>query len=122
MLFVHSFDWAALVVDEAHRLKNQNSLLYETLTEVKYTSYLSLYEDFSLQETDVLFISLYCILINPGPQPASITSIRIVEQIHIVSGRVIRACGSGLGAGQYLELVSHFGSCLYLSHWSNLRD
>ena len=47
-LFVHSFDWAALVVDEAHRLKNQNSLLYETLTEVKYTSYLVLYKDFSL--------------------------------------------------------------------------
>lgn len=43
-LFVHSFDWAALVVDEAHRLKNQNSLLYETLTEVKYTSYLVLYK------------------------------------------------------------------------------
>uniref|UniRef100_A0A8C9LBG6 Chromodomain-helicase-DNA-binding protein 1-like n=1 Tax=Pavo cristatus TaxID=9049 RepID=A0A8C9LBG6_PAVCR len=33
-LFVHSFDWAALVVDEAHRLKNQNSLLYETLIEL----------------------------------------------------------------------------------------
>lgn len=48
VLFVHSFDWAALVVDEAHRLKNQNSLLYETLIEVKYTSYLLLYENFSL--------------------------------------------------------------------------
>uniref|UniRef100_A0A8C8AU53 Chromodomain helicase DNA binding protein 1 like n=1 Tax=Otus sunia TaxID=257818 RepID=A0A8C8AU53_9STRI len=28
-----SFDWAALVVDEAHRLKNQSSLLYKTLSE-----------------------------------------------------------------------------------------
>uniref|UniRef100_A0A8C3U0Q3 Chromodomain-helicase-DNA-binding protein 1-like n=1 Tax=Catharus ustulatus TaxID=91951 RepID=A0A8C3U0Q3_CATUS len=28
-----SFNWAALVVDEAHRLKNQNSLLYKTLSE-----------------------------------------------------------------------------------------
>ncbi|NWS00330.1 CHD1L protein, partial [Motacilla alba] len=26
-------NWAALVVDEAHRLKNQNSLLYKTLSE-----------------------------------------------------------------------------------------
>ncbi|XP_015731819.2 chromodomain-helicase-DNA-binding protein 1-like isoform X2 [Coturnix japonica] len=32
--FLKCFDWAALVVDEAHRLKNQNSLLYETLTEL----------------------------------------------------------------------------------------
>uniref|UniRef100_A0A8C3CAQ2 Chromodomain-helicase-DNA-binding protein 1-like n=1 Tax=Cairina moschata TaxID=8855 RepID=A0A8C3CAQ2_CAIMO len=32
-LFVHSFNWAALVVDEAHRLKNQSSLLYKTLSE-----------------------------------------------------------------------------------------
>lgn len=32
--FLKFFDWAALVVDEAHRLKNQNSLLYETLTEL----------------------------------------------------------------------------------------
>lgn len=30
-----SFNWAALVVDEAHRLKNQNSLLYKTLSEGK---------------------------------------------------------------------------------------
>lgn len=30
-----SFNWAALVVDEAHRLKNQGSLLYKTLSEVK---------------------------------------------------------------------------------------
>ncbi|NXY91472.1 CHD1L protein, partial [Alcedo cyanopectus] len=28
-----SFNWAALVVDEAHRLKNQSSLLYKTLSE-----------------------------------------------------------------------------------------
>uniref|UniRef100_A0A8C6Z7V4 Chromodomain helicase DNA binding protein 1 like n=1 Tax=Nothoprocta perdicaria TaxID=30464 RepID=A0A8C6Z7V4_NOTPE len=32
-VFVHSFDWAALVVDEAHRLKNQSSLLHRTLSE-----------------------------------------------------------------------------------------
>ncbi|OXB68897.1 hypothetical protein ASZ78_005334 [Callipepla squamata] len=32
--FLKCFDWAALVVDEAHRLKNQSSLLYETLTEL----------------------------------------------------------------------------------------
>uniref|UniRef100_A0A803V8H5 Chromodomain-helicase-DNA-binding protein 1-like n=1 Tax=Ficedula albicollis TaxID=59894 RepID=A0A803V8H5_FICAL len=31
--FLKSFSWAALVVDEAHRLKNQNSLLYKTLSE-----------------------------------------------------------------------------------------
>ncbi|RLV99065.1 hypothetical protein DV515_00010278 [Chloebia gouldiae] len=31
--FLKSFNWAALVVDEAHRLKNQNSLLYKTLSE-----------------------------------------------------------------------------------------
>ncbi|XP_026711126.1 chromodomain-helicase-DNA-binding protein 1-like isoform X1 [Athene cunicularia] len=31
--FLKSFDWAALVVDEAHRLKNQSSLLYKTLSE-----------------------------------------------------------------------------------------
>ncbi|XP_050187261.1 LOW QUALITY PROTEIN: chromodomain-helicase-DNA-binding protein 1-like [Myiozetetes cayanensis] len=31
--FLKSFNWAALVVDEAHRLKNQSSLLYKTLSE-----------------------------------------------------------------------------------------
>ncbi|XP_061861120.1 chromodomain-helicase-DNA-binding protein 1-like isoform X1 [Colius striatus] len=31
--FLKLFNWAALVVDEAHRLKNQNSLLYKTLSE-----------------------------------------------------------------------------------------
>ncbi|XP_075293202.1 chromodomain-helicase-DNA-binding protein 1-like isoform X2 [Opisthocomus hoazin] len=31
--FLKSFIWAALVVDEAHRLKNQSSLLYKTLSE-----------------------------------------------------------------------------------------
>ncbi|XP_039574063.1 chromodomain-helicase-DNA-binding protein 1-like isoform X2 [Passer montanus] len=31
--FLKSFNWAALVVDEAHRLKNQNSLLHKTLSE-----------------------------------------------------------------------------------------
>uniref|UniRef100_A0A8C0UY55 Chromodomain-helicase-DNA-binding protein 1-like n=1 Tax=Cyanistes caeruleus TaxID=156563 RepID=A0A8C0UY55_CYACU len=31
--FLKYFNWAALVVDEAHRLKNQNSLLYKTLSE-----------------------------------------------------------------------------------------
>uniref|UniRef100_A0A8C8S8S3 Chromodomain-helicase-DNA-binding protein 1-like n=1 Tax=Pelusios castaneus TaxID=367368 RepID=A0A8C8S8S3_9SAUR len=31
--FLKCFNWAALVVDEAHRLKNQNSLLHKTLSE-----------------------------------------------------------------------------------------
>ncbi|XP_010143925.1 PREDICTED: chromodomain-helicase-DNA-binding protein 1-like [Buceros rhinoceros silvestris] len=31
--FLKLFNWAALVVDEAHRLKNQSSLLYKTLSE-----------------------------------------------------------------------------------------
>ncbi|KFP71102.1 Chromodomain-helicase-DNA-binding protein 1-like, partial [Acanthisitta chloris] len=31
--FLKSFNWAALVVDEAHRLKNQSSLLYKALSE-----------------------------------------------------------------------------------------
>ncbi|KFQ25461.1 Chromodomain-helicase-DNA-binding protein 1-like, partial [Merops nubicus] len=31
--FLKSFNWAALVVDEAHRLKNQSSLLHRTLSE-----------------------------------------------------------------------------------------
>uniref|UniRef100_A0A8C3JUC2 Helicase ATP-binding domain-containing protein n=1 Tax=Calidris pygmaea TaxID=425635 RepID=A0A8C3JUC2_9CHAR len=31
--FLKFFNWAALVVDEAHRLKNQSSLLYKTLSE-----------------------------------------------------------------------------------------
>ncbi|XP_025906130.1 chromodomain-helicase-DNA-binding protein 1-like isoform X2 [Nothoprocta perdicaria] len=31
--FLKVFDWAALVVDEAHRLKNQSSLLHRTLSE-----------------------------------------------------------------------------------------
>ncbi|KAM9171468.1 chromodomain-helicase-DNA-binding protein 1-like isoform 2-T2 [Pangshura tecta] len=31
--FLKSFNWAALVVDEAQRLKNQNSLLHKTLSE-----------------------------------------------------------------------------------------
>ncbi|XP_063999415.1 chromodomain-helicase-DNA-binding protein 1-like isoform X2 [Pogoniulus pusillus] len=31
--FLNSFTWAALVVDEAHRLKNQSSLLYKILSE-----------------------------------------------------------------------------------------
>ncbi|XP_069722992.1 chromodomain-helicase-DNA-binding protein 1-like [Phaenicophaeus curvirostris] len=31
--FLKSFNWAALVVDEAHRLKNQSSLLHKTLSE-----------------------------------------------------------------------------------------
>ncbi|XP_074856647.1 chromodomain-helicase-DNA-binding protein 1-like isoform X2 [Carettochelys insculpta] len=31
--FLKSFNWAALIVDEAHRLKNQNSLLHNTLSE-----------------------------------------------------------------------------------------
>ncbi|KAM8820274.1 chromodomain-helicase-DNA-binding protein 1-like [Eudromia elegans] len=31
--FLKLFNWAALVVDEAHRLKNQNSLLHRTLSE-----------------------------------------------------------------------------------------
>ncbi|CAM4431668.1 chromodomain-helicase-DNA-binding protein 1-like [Caretta caretta] len=31
--FLKLFNWAALVVDEAHRLKNQNSLLHKTLSE-----------------------------------------------------------------------------------------
>ncbi|XP_067402131.1 chromodomain-helicase-DNA-binding protein 1-like isoform X1 [Emydura macquarii macquarii] len=31
--FLKFFNWAALVVDEAHRLKNQNSLLHKTLSE-----------------------------------------------------------------------------------------
>ncbi|KAM6292233.1 chromodomain-helicase-DNA-binding protein 1-like [Porphyrio hochstetteri] len=31
--FLKFFTWAALVVDEAHRLKNQSSLLYKTLSE-----------------------------------------------------------------------------------------
>ncbi|XP_076204851.1 chromodomain-helicase-DNA-binding protein 1-like isoform X2 [Aptenodytes patagonicus] len=31
--FLKSFNWAALVVDEAHRLKNISSLLYKTLSE-----------------------------------------------------------------------------------------
>ncbi|XP_056196460.1 chromodomain-helicase-DNA-binding protein 1-like isoform X1 [Falco biarmicus] len=31
--FLKCFNWAALVVDEAHRLKNQSSLLYKTLSE-----------------------------------------------------------------------------------------
>lgn len=35
VLCLFSFNWAALVVDEAHRLKNQSSLLYKTLSEVK---------------------------------------------------------------------------------------
>ena len=29
--FLSSFDWAALLVDEAHRLKNDESLLYQCL-------------------------------------------------------------------------------------------
>uniref|UniRef100_A0A663DPS4 Chromodomain-helicase-DNA-binding protein 1-like n=1 Tax=Aquila chrysaetos chrysaetos TaxID=223781 RepID=A0A663DPS4_AQUCH len=33
VLCLFSFNWAALVVDEAHRLKNQSSLLYKTLSE-----------------------------------------------------------------------------------------
>ncbi|XP_065493811.1 chromodomain-helicase-DNA-binding protein 1-like isoform X1 [Caloenas nicobarica] len=31
--FLKSFNWAAVVVDEAHRLKSQSSLLYKTLSE-----------------------------------------------------------------------------------------
>ncbi|XP_043368248.1 chromodomain-helicase-DNA-binding protein 1-like isoform X2 [Dermochelys coriacea] len=31
--FLKFFNWAALIVDEAHRLKNQNSLLHKTLSE-----------------------------------------------------------------------------------------
>ncbi|KAJ7316100.1 hypothetical protein JRQ81_002262 [Phrynocephalus forsythii] len=31
--FLKSFNWACLVVDEAHRLKNQDSLLHKTLSE-----------------------------------------------------------------------------------------
>ncbi|CAH1226693.1 CHD1L [Branchiostoma lanceolatum] len=31
--FLRKFEWQALVVDEAHRLKNQNSLLHQTLQE-----------------------------------------------------------------------------------------
>ncbi|KAF0877863.1 CHD1L protein, partial [Crocuta crocuta] len=31
--FSHSFPWSVLVVDEAHRLKNQSSLLHKTLSE-----------------------------------------------------------------------------------------
>nr|XP_019575604.1 PREDICTED: chromodomain-helicase-DNA-binding protein 1-like [Rhinolophus sinicus] len=32
--FLKSFSWSVLVVDEAHRLKNQSSLLHKTLSEV----------------------------------------------------------------------------------------
>jgi chromodomain-helicase-DNA-binding protein 1 len=33
--FLGSLDWAALMVDEAHRLKNDDSLLYKALMEFK---------------------------------------------------------------------------------------
>jgi len=32
--FLGSFDWNILVVDEAHRLKNRQSLLHQTLLQV----------------------------------------------------------------------------------------
>ena len=31
--YLHNMQWAALVVDEAHRLKNDDSLLYRSLIE-----------------------------------------------------------------------------------------
>ncbi|KAH3882424.1 hypothetical protein DPMN_006363 [Dreissena polymorpha] len=36
--FLHSLEWNVLVVDEAHRLKNLNSLLYKTLSEWDFTT------------------------------------------------------------------------------------
>ena len=33
--FLGSFAWASLIVDEAHRLKNDDSLLYRTLMEFR---------------------------------------------------------------------------------------
>ncbi|XP_049638338.1 chromodomain-helicase-DNA-binding protein 1-like [Suncus etruscus] len=35
--FLKSFSWSVLIVDEAHRLKNQSSLLYQTLSEFSVT-------------------------------------------------------------------------------------
>ncbi|XP_041267011.1 chromodomain-helicase-DNA-binding protein 1-like isoform X2 [Onychostruthus taczanowskii] len=42
--FLKSFNWAALVVDEAHRLKNQNSLLYKTLSEDQVKEFVEYYQ------------------------------------------------------------------------------
>uniref|UniRef100_A0A3Q2H0Z8 Chromodomain-helicase-DNA-binding protein 1-like n=1 Tax=Equus caballus TaxID=9796 RepID=A0A3Q2H0Z8_HORSE len=64
--FLKSFPWSVLVVDEAHRLKNQGSLLHKTLSEDYYPLIVETEEVYFLHQTSSVQLELVFSLLLTG--------------------------------------------------------